>query len=52
MENRNESNLIDKVFFKHYKIKKKIGEGSFGKIFIACNIETQKEYAVKIVSKS
>ena len=50
MENKNEVNLIDKVFFKHYKLKKKIGEGSFGKIFIACHLETQKEYAVKIVS--
>ena len=34
-----------------YEVMKKIGEGSFGQIYIAIHIETKEEYAVKIVSK-
>ena len=42
--------LIGKIFFKSFKLKKKIGEGSFGKIYIAVNLENKVDYAVKIVS--
>ena len=41
--------LIGKILFKHYKLKKKIGEGSFGKIFIGINTDTKEEYAIKLV---
>ena len=33
----------------YYKLKKKIGEGSFGKIYIASDTNTKEEYAVKLV---
>jgi len=49
MENRHEDRLMGKIIFKHYKLKKKIGEGSFGKIYIASDTNTKEEYAVKLV---
>ena len=33
------------------KLKKKIGEGSFGKIYIGVHTDTKEEYAIKLVSK-
>ena len=51
MERQNEDNLIGKILFKHYKLRKKIGEGSFGMIYIATNINTKEEYAVKLENK-
>ena len=53
MERQNEDHLIGKILFKHYKIRKKIGEGSFGMIYIASNIDAKEkeEYAVKLESK-
>ena len=52
MEDRHEDRLLGKILFKHYKLKKKIGEGSFGKIYIAININSKEEYAIKLVSKN
>ena len=51
MDDRHEDRYLGKILFKHYKLKKKIGEGSFGKIYIAIHIETKEEYAIKLVSK-
>ena len=53
MERQNEDHLIGKILFKHYKIRKKIGEGSFGMIYIASNIDAKEkeEYAVKLENK-
>jgi len=48
MENKRDEHLIGKILFKHYKLRKKIGEGSFGKIYIATDIHTKEEYAVKL----
>ena len=50
MEKKKDS-LIGKIFFKIYKVKKMLGEGSFGKIYIAYDINTKEEYAVKLVCK-
>ena len=44
--------LIGKLLFKLYRVKKKLGEGSFGKVYIALNIQTKEFYAVKLVSKN
>ena len=49
MSDKNEDQLIGKILFKHYKLKKKIGEGSFGRIYVGINIDTKEEYAIKLV---
>ena len=50
MEKRREDPIIGKIFFKTYKAKKMLGEGSFGKIYYAYNIHNIKEeYAAKLV---
>jgi serine/threonine protein kinase len=51
MDDRHEDRLLGKILFKHYKLKKKIGEGSFGKIYIGVHTESKEEYAIKLVSK-
>ena len=40
-----------KLFFKYYKAEKKLGEGSFGKIYTAINIKTKELYALKMERK-
>ena len=52
MSDKHEDQLIGKILFKHYKLKKKIGEGSFGRIYIGVNIDTKEEYAIKLVRKN
>ena len=52
MDKRKEDKLIGKILFKNFKLKKKIGEGSFGEIYIAKNIKSKEEYAVKLEKKS
>jgi len=50
----NESNtdpIIGKIFFSKYKAIKKLGEGSFGKIYSAVNINNQQKFALKMVIK-
>ena len=51
-DKQHQDRLIGKLLFKIYRIKKKLGEGSFGKVYIAFNIETKESYAVKLVSKN
>ena len=50
-QRQTEDHLIGKILFKHYKLRKKIGEGSFGMIYIATNNDTKEEYAVKLENK-
>ena len=40
---------IGKIIFKNFIIKKKIGEGSFGKVYIVSNIKTNELFAAKLV---
>ncbi len=47
--NDKHDDLLGKILFKHYKLKKKIGEGSFGRIYIGVNTDTKEEYAIKLV---
>jgi serine/threonine protein kinase len=52
MEKNQVDRLIGRILFKLFRIKKKLGEGSFGKVYIVNNIETNDLYAVKLVSKN
>ena len=45
----NKDQIDDKIFFGKYKPEKKLGEGSFGKIYSAFNINTNEKYALKLV---
>lgn len=40
--------IESKIFFSKYKPEKKIGEGSFGKIYSAININTNESFALKM----
>ena len=44
--------LIGKIFFDIYKIIKKIGQGSFGRIYCCENIITNEYFAAKIEEKT
>ena len=50
MDEKNEDNLIGSHIFKEYKIKRKLGEGSFGKVYVATNTKTGELFAAKLVS--
>ena len=43
--------LINKIFFKKYKILKKIGAGSFGKVYLGSKINSNDLFAVKFENK-
>ncbi len=43
--------LIRRLFFNKYKPVKKLGEGSFGKIYSAVNISNQQNFALKMVKQ-
>ena len=40
-----------RTFFNKYRPIKKLGEGSFGKIYSAVNINNQQKFALKMVTK-
>ena len=44
--------LINKIFFKKYKIIRKIGKGSFGLVYLGNIIKSENYVAVKFESKS
>ena len=46
------SNIENKIFFSKFKPDKKIGEGSFGKIYSAHNINTGEKYALKLEARN
>ena len=48
MKNFDDQSLIGKILWDKYKITKKIGQGSFGKIFQGINLITEELYAIKI----
>ena len=44
--------LENKIIFGKYKLIKKIGEGSFGKIYQSINVNTKQEYALKLEKRN
>ena len=50
MEMTHKDKFIGKIIFKSYKIKKKLGEGSFGKVYIVSSLKTNELFAAKLVS--
>jgi len=47
----NHDEFAGKIFFGKYKPEKKLGEGSFGKIYSAINVSDGEHYALKMESK-
>jgi serine/threonine protein kinase len=43
--------ITKRTFFNKYKPIKKLGEGSFGKIYSSININTNEKFALKMVKK-
>ena len=41
-----------RLFFNKYRPVKKLGEGSFGKIYSAVNINTNQKFALKMVKNN
>lgn len=52
MRHQSTSNIENKIFFSKFKPDKKIGEGSFGKIYSAHNINTGEKFALKLESRN
>ena len=50
MKENHKDKLLGKIIFNTFKIKKKLGEGSFGKVYIISNIKTKELYAAKLVN--
>jgi len=46
------TDIEKRLFFSKYKAEKKLGEGSFGKIYSAINIQTKEKHAIKLESKN
>ena len=54
MEHQNKKQndeFCKRLFFNKYRPVKKLGEGSFGKIYSAVNINTNQKFALKMVKK-
>ena len=50
MEITHKDPFIGKTIYKSYLIKKKLGEGSFGKVYVIANVKTNELFAAKFVS--
>ena len=48
-DKESEDDFSRRLFFNKYKPVKKLGEGSFGKIYSAVNINNQQKFALKMV---
>lgn len=42
--------LVGTIFGKNFKLEKLIGEGAFGKVFLAKSLDSSLEVAVKLVT--
>ena len=52
-QNKKQSDeFCKRLFFNKYRPVKKLGEGSFGKIYSAVNINTNQKFALKMVKNN
>lgn len=49
MAGTKDEDINGKIFFNKYKPERKLGEGSFGKIYSAVNVTNGEHYALKMV---
>ena len=49
---RQGDDFTKRLFFNKYRPVKKLGEGSFGKIYSAVNINNQQKFALKMVNNN
>ena len=49
---KNEENKTNDILFGKYQIEDLISEGSYGNVYLATNIKTKEQYAVKLEDKS
>ena len=50
--NQKSESLINQIFFEKYKVVRKIGQGSFGRIYICQDIISNELYAMKVEQNS
>ena len=50
--NQKSESLINQIFFDKYKVIRKIGQGSFGRIYICQDIISNEFYAMKVEQNS
>ena len=50
--NQKSESLINHIFFDKYKVIRKIGQGSFGRIYICQDIISNEYYAMKVEQNS
>ena len=50
--NQKSESLINQIFFNKYKVLKKVGQGSFGRIYSCQDINTKELYAMKVEENS
>ena len=50
--NPKSESLINQIFFEKFKIIKKIGQGSFGRIYSCQDITTNEFFAMKVEQNS
>ena len=50
-DNDYSDDIIGKIYFKKYKVSKKLGQGSFGAVFKGTNTSNNEDIAFKFVRK-
>jgi len=46
------ANLVGQVLDKRYKIERKLGEGGMSFVYLATDVATQKQFAIKVLSEA
>jgi serine/threonine protein kinase len=43
--------IVNSIFFEKYKAIRKLGQGSFGQVYLGVNLKTNENIAIKFVRK-